>query len=196
MLRTTRKTAVRCRRATLQQIHNTMVASPEEVRNLVRHMTRMQLIRTCASWWPDTIAFRDPVVATKMALKSLARRILDLNDEIADLDRHIRLLVTELAPNLLALPGVGVENGGEFLVAAGDNPERLRSEAGFAMLLGAAPLPASSGKIQRHRLNRGGNRQANSALHMVVLFRMRTLALRLDQPAGGRGAHPLHSGEV
>lgn len=137
-------------------------------------MTRMQLIRTCAAWRPDTIAFRDPVVATKMALKSLARRILDLNDEIADLDRHIRLLVTELAPNLLALPGVGVENGGEFLVAAEDNPERLRSEAGFAMLCRAAPLPASSGKIQRHRLNRGGNRQANSALHMAVVFRMRT----------------------
>ncbi len=174
VLRTTRKTAVRCRRATLQQVHNTVVAAPEEVRDLVRHMTRMQLIRTCAAWRPDTIAFRDPVVATKMALKSLARRILDLNDEIADLDRHIRLLVTELAPNLLALPGVGIENGGEFLVAAGDNPQRLRSEAGFAMLCGAAPLPASSGKIQRHRLNRGGNRQANSALHMVVVFRMRT----------------------
>lgn len=78
VLRTTRKTAVRCRRATLQQVHNTVVAAPEEVRDLVRHMTRMQLIRTCAAWRPDTIAFRDPVVATKMALKSLARRILDL----------------------------------------------------------------------------------------------------------------------
>lgn len=173
VLRTTRKTAVRSRRATLQQLHNTVVASPEEIRDLVRHMTRMQLIRTCASWRPDTIAFRDPAVATKIALKSLARRILDLNDEIADLDRLIKPLVTELGPKLLALEGVGVENAGEFLVTAGDNPERLSSEAGFAMLCGAAPLPASSGKTTRHRLNRGGNRQANSALHMVVMCRMR-----------------------
>lgn len=66
-----------------------------------------------------------------------------------------------------------MECAGQYLVTAGDNPERLRSEAGFAMLCGAAPLPASTGKIKRHRLNRGGNRQANSALHMIVLVRMR-----------------------
>jgi transposase len=173
VLRTTRKTAVRARRATLQQLHNTVVSAPEETRDLVRHMTRMQLIRTCAAWRPDTIAFRDPTVATKIALKSLARRVLDLSDEIADLDRLIKPLVAELGPKLLALEGVGVENAGEFLVTAGDNPERLTSEAGFAMLCGAAPLPASSGKTNRHRLNRGGNRQANSALHMVVMCRMR-----------------------
>ena len=173
VLRTTRKTAVRARRATLQQLHNTVVSAPEETRDLVRHMTRMQLIRTCAAWRPDTIAFRDPTVATKIALKSLARRVLDLSDEIADLDRLIGPLVAELGPKLLALEGVGVENAGEFLVTAGDNPERLTSEAGFAMLCGAAPLPASSGKTNRHRLNRGGNRQANSALHMVVMCRMR-----------------------
>lgn len=114
-----------------------------------------------------------PAVATKIALKSLARRVLDLSDEIADLDRLIAPLVGELGPKLLALVGVGVENAGEFLVTAGDNPERLTSEAGFAMLCGAAPLPAASGKTNRHRLNRGGNRQANSALHMVVMCRMR-----------------------
>jgi len=173
VLRTTRKTAVQCRRATLQQLHNTIVAAPEEIRDLVRYMTRMQLVRTCAAWRPDAIAFRDPAVATKIALKSLARRILELGDEVADLDRLIERLVAELAPGLLALPGVGTQNAGEFLVAAGDNPERLTSEASFAMLCGAAPLPASSGKTQRHRLNRGGNRQANSALHMVVVSRMR-----------------------
>lgn len=173
VLRTTRRTAVHCRRAGLQQLHNTVIAAPEEVRDQVRYMTRMQLVRTCATLRPDTIAFRDPTVATKIALKSLARRILDLNDEIADLNRLIEPLVAELAPPLLALKGVGVESAGQFLVTAGDNPERLRSEAGFAMLCGAAPLPASSGKTTRHRLNRGGNRQANSALHMVVLVRMR-----------------------
>ena len=174
VLRTTRKTAVKCRRATLQQLHNTIVAAPEEVRDQVRNLTRMQRLRTCAAWRPDIVGYRDPVLATKLALKHLARRVLDLNDEIAELDRLITPLVEELAPNLLRLEGVGVTNAGELMVAAGENPDRLRCEASFAMMCGACPIPASSGKTQRHRLNRGGNRQANSALHMVVVCRMRT----------------------
>jgi len=174
VLRTTRKTATKCRRAALQQLYNTIVAAPEEVRDQVRNLTRMQLIRTCVAWRPDSVGFRDPVVATKISLKSLARRVLELSDEIADLDRLIGPLVEELAPTLLKLEGVGTENAGEFIVTAGENPDRLRCEASFAMLCGACPLPASSGKTERHRLNRGGNRRANSALHMVVICRMRT----------------------
>ena len=174
VLRTTRKTAIKCRRAALQQLHNTIVAAPEEVRDQVRNLTRMQGLRTCAAWRPDTVGYRDPVVATKLSLKSLARRILDINDEIAELDRFIVPLVEELAPSLLELEGVGTENAGAVMVAVGDNPDRLRSEASFAMMCGVCPIPASSGKTQRHRLNRGGNRQANSALHMVVVCRMRT----------------------
>jgi transposase len=174
VLRTTRKTAVKCRRATLQQLRNTITAAPEEVRDQVRNLTRMQRLRTCAAWRPDPLAFRDPATATKIALRSLARRLLDLNDEIAELDRLIAPLVQELAPNLLEREGVGIENAGELLVCAGDNPERLRSDAGFSMLCGASPIPASSGKTVRHRLNPGGNRQANSALHMIVVCRMRT----------------------
>jgi len=174
VLRTTRKTAIKCRRAALQQLHNTIVASPDEVRDQVRNLTRMQLLRTCASWRPDILVYRDPVVATRIALKSLARRVLDLNDEVADLDRLIDPLVEEIGSALTQLHGVGTDSAGEFIVAAGENPDRLRSEGGFAMLCGACPIPASSGKTQRHRLNRGGNRQANSALHIVVLSRMRT----------------------
>ena len=83
-------------------------------------------------------------------------------------------MVEELAPSLLELEGVGTENAGAVLVAVGENPDRLRSEASFAMMYGVCPVPASSGKTQRHRLNRGGNRQANSALHMVFVCRMRT----------------------
>ena len=174
VLRTTRKTAIKCRRAALQQLYNTIVAAPEEVRDQVRNLTRMQRLRTCAAWRPDTVGYRDPVVATKLSLKSLARRILDINDEIAELDRFIVPLVEELAPSLLELEGVGTENAGAVMVAVGDNPDRLRSEASFATMCGVCPIPASSGKTQRHRLNRGGNRQANSALHMVVVCRMRT----------------------
>jgi len=173
VLRTTRKTAIKCRRAALQQLHNTIVAAPDEVRDQLRNLTRMRRLRLCAAWRPDALGYRDPVTATKIAIKSLARRILDLNDEVADLDRLIEPLVEELGANLTQLEGVGTDSAGEFIVTAGENPDRLRSESGFAMLCGACPIPASSGKTQRHRLNRGGNRQANSALHIVVLSRMR-----------------------
>lgn len=173
VLRLTRSTAVKSRRAALQLLRNHIVSAPDELRDQVRDLTRMQLIRTCAAWRPDTAGFRDPSCATRIALKSLARRILELDDEVALLDELTEPLVRELAPQLLERPGIGVEVAGQLLVTAGDNPERMRSEAGFAMLCGAAPLPASSGKTQRHRLNRGGDRQANSALHMAVVSRLR-----------------------
>ena len=173
VLRLTRSTAVKSRRAALQLLRNHIVSAPDELRDQVRSLTRMQLIRTLASWRPDASGVRDPGCATRIALKSLARRILELDDEVALLDELIEPLVRELAPRLLERPGIGVEVAGQLLVTAGDNPERMRSESGFAMLCGTAPLPASSGKTQRHRLNRGGDRQANSALHMAVVSRLR-----------------------
>lgn len=127
--------------------------------------TRMQLIRTLATWRPDLSGYRDPVTATKISLKSLARRYLELHDEIADLQFPMHALVEELAPDLLARVGIGYEPAAQLLITAGHNPERLTSEASFAMLCGAAPLPASSGMTTRHRLNRGGDRAANSAAH-------------------------------
>jgi transposase len=173
VLRLTRSTAVKSRRAAQQLLRTQIVSAPEELRDQVGNLTRMQLIRTCASWRPDTTGFRDPVRATRIALKSLARRVPQLGDEIADLDEPIQTLVEELAPRLPAATGIGVEVAGQLLVTADDNPQRLRNEAGFAMLCGVAPLPASSGKTQRHRLNRGGDRDANSALHMAVISRLR-----------------------
>jgi transposase len=173
VLRLTRSTAVTSRRAAIQLLRNHIVSAPEELRDQVRNLTRMQLIRTCAAWRPDATGFRDPVVATRIALRSLARRILELNDEIATLDELIAPLVQELAPSLVQATGIGIEIAGQLLVTAGDNPDRLRNEASFAMLCGVAPLPASSGKTQRHRLNRGGDRAANSALHLAVIVRMR-----------------------
>jgi transposase len=173
VLRVTRNTAVRARRNALQLLRMSIVSAPEELRDQVRNLTRMQLIRTCAAWRPDATNAADPVTATRIALKSLARRMLELGDEIAMLDELIAPLVTGLAPQLLERIGIGIEVAGQMLVTAGDNRARLRSEAGFAMLCGVAPLPASSGMTQRHRLNRGGDRQANSALHLAVISRMR-----------------------
>ena len=96
-----------------------------------------------------------------------------MDTEIAELDAELAPLVRQSAPDLLALYGVGPETAGQLLVTAGDNPERMRSEAAFAHLAGAAPIPASSGRTHRHRLNRGGDRAANNALHTIALVRMR-----------------------
>ena len=172
VLRLTRSTAVRARTKALQLLRHHIVSAPDEVRDQVRNLTRMQLIRTCAAWRPDTVGYRDPVVATRISLKSLARRILELNDEIADLDALIEPLVRELAPQLVAASCIGIESAGQLLVTMGDNPTRIRSEPAFAMLCGVAPLPASSGKTQRHRLSRSGNRDANRARYLLALGRM------------------------
>ncbi|MEU1036733.1 transposase [Streptomyces mirabilis] len=114
-----------------------------------------------------------PAAAVKLALKRLAKRYQHLSGEIADADAELRALITHTAPGLLALPGVGAETAGPLLVTAGDNPDRLASEASFSHLCAAAPVPASSGRTDRHQLNRGGDRQANRALHPIVLVRMR-----------------------
>jgi len=104
--------------------------------------------------------------------RTLARRVAYLDDELDNLAVVIRPLVQRTAPGLLAMHGVGYDVAAKLLVAAGDNPHRLRSEAAFAHLCGVAPLEASSGKTRRHRLNRGGDRQANNALYRIVITRM------------------------
>ena len=169
-----RKTAVSARRIALQMIHNTIVCAPDALRDQLRNLTRMQLVRTLASWRPDLTAYRDLDSAYRIGLKSLARRYLELHDEIADLDVMIAAIVNELAPNLVARNSIGHIGAAQLLLTAGDNPERLRSEASFASLCGVSPVPASSGKTVRHRLNRGGDRAANSALHIIAIGRLRT----------------------
>ena len=103
---------------------------------------------------------------------SLARRHRRLSEEIADLEGQIARLVPEAVPTLAGLRGVGTDTAASLLVAVGDNPQRLKSEASFALLCGVAPVPASSGKTMRHRLNRQGNRDADRALHVLALGRM------------------------
>ncbi len=114
----------------------------------------------------------DPSAATKFALRELARRYRSLNEEVVALDGELDQLVAKRAPKLLELVGVGTDVAGALLVTAGDNPDRLRSEGSFAHLCGVAPIPASSGRIHRHRLNRGGDRSANQALWRIVLVRL------------------------
>ena len=174
VLKVCRKTAVAARRVALQMIHNTIVCAPEELRESLRKMTRMQLVRTLAAWRPDLSDYRNVASAYRIGLKSLGRRYLELHDEVADLDVMIAAIVTDLAPALVARNSIGTESAAQLLLTAGDNPQRLRSEAAFAALCGVSPVPASSGKVTRHRLNRGGDRAANSALHIIAIGRLRT----------------------
>ena len=105
-------------------------------------------------------------------MRTLGRRVLALDEEMAALDELLTELVTATAPELLELHGVGIDTAATLLVAAGDNAQRLRHEAAWAHLCGVAPIEASSGKTVRHRLNRGGDRQANHALWRIVITRM------------------------
>jgi transposase len=150
-----RKTAVSARRVTLQMIHHTIVCAPDGLRDQFRSLTRMQLVRTLGSWRLDLTASRDLESAYRIGLKSLGRRQLELHDEIADLDAMIAAIVDGLAPNLVARNSIGHIGAAQLLLTSGDNPERLWSEASFASLCGINPVPAWSGKIVRHRLNRG-----------------------------------------
>ncbi|WP_187431339.1 IS110 family transposase ISMch6 [Roseobacter fucihabitans] len=165
--------AVQARRIALQIIQTTIVCAPDRLRDTLRKMTRMQLIRTLAAWQPDLSGYRDVEEAYKIALKSLARRYLELHDEVADLDDMIEAIVKDLAPELIARNSIGLNSAAQLLLTAGDNPERLRSETSFAALCGVSPVPASSVKTTRHRLNRGGDRAANSALHIIAIGRLR-----------------------
>jgi transposase len=174
VLKACRKTAIAARRVALQLIQNTIVSAPDELRESLRTMTRMQLVRTLAAWRPDLSDYRNLTSAYRIALKSLGRRYLELHDEVADLDVMIAKLVDELAPELIARNSVGYESAAQLLLTAGDNSGRLQSEASFAALCGVSPVPASSGKVSRHRLNRGGDRAANSALHIIAIGRLRT----------------------
>ena len=155
-------------------IQNPIVCAPDGLRDALRSMTRMQLIRTLAAWRPDLTAYREVEAAYRIGLRSLARRYLELHDEIGDLDAMIGAIVEDLAPSLIIRNSIGHIGAAQLLLTAGGNPERLRSEASFAALCGVSPVPASSGKVVRHRLNRGGDRAANSALHIIAIGRLRT----------------------
>lgn len=172
-LRVTHRSAERARTQATNQLRSLLDTAPAPLREQLRTLSLRQLVQRTARYRPGA-DLGDPTVATKAALRSLARRWLTLTHEIVDLERQLERLVRAAAPpELLAEFGVGPDVAGALLVAAGDNPERLKTEASFAALCGASPLDASSGRQRRHRLNRGGNREANSALWRIVMVRLR-----------------------
>jgi transposase len=173
VLRIAERSAVTVRADAQRRMKALIVTAPDGLRAQLRGLTSRELIATCAARRPDTAKLDDPATATIIALRSLARRHQQLSTEINELQALVTPLVTRINPALLALKGIGPDVAGQLLVTAGANPGRVRSEAAFAMLCGAAPLPASSGRTVRHRLNRGGDRQANAALYRIVMCRLR-----------------------
>jgi transposase len=159
------------RTKTLNQIRHLGFTAPDDLRERFSGVSREALAAHAAKIRPSTGS--DVVThATKLALRTLGRRVLDLDEQTAALDAALGELVVATAPNLLELYGVGVDTAAILLVAAGDNAARIHSEGAWAHLCGVAPVPASSGKVIRWRLNRGGNRQANHALWRIVFTRM------------------------
>lgn len=170
LLRVARRSAMKARTQAANQLRCLVVTSPDRIRAEVRHLSVARLVAVACAWRPGRPS--DPDAASKVALRSVARRYRALTAEIEELDHEIRTLVETAAPALLALPNVGPETAAALLIAAGDNPQRLKSESSFAHLCGVAPRQASSGKTHRHRLDRGGDRAANSALYTITLGRM------------------------
>ena len=171
VLRTARRSAMQSRTQCANQIHTLVDTAPDPVRVQLAGQALAGIIARAPLLTVGT-DLADPAACAPWTLQTLATRWAFLDDQLADLDHHLDRLVPRAAPSLVAQFGVGTDTAGALLVAAGDNPERLRSEAAFAALCGVAPLPASSGKTNRHRLNRGGNRDANQALWRIALVRM------------------------
>lgn len=188
-LRVARTGAVKARAVALTQLKALIKTAPDPLRARLRDLDGAALLAACACLrpargpapTPATSARRsprpgvllDPVAACKRSLSSLSRRIGTFDEEVAILDDDLGPLLAATSPTLLGLFGVGPDVAGQLLVTLGDNPGRLRDEAAFAHLCGVAPVPASSGRTNRHRLNRGGDRGANHALWRIAMSRLR-----------------------
>ncbi|MGC0252511.1 IS110 family transposase [Pseudactinotalea sp. Z1748] len=166
-----RRSALKARTAAAVQIKSLLVTAPEALRARFRGLNDADLHAQLAAVRPGP-ATEGIQPATLTAMRHLARRHRALTTEITELETDLDTLVTRVAPALRAAHGIGPVTAAPLLIAAGDNPDRLTSEASFAALCGAAPIPASSGKTTRYRLNPGGDRQANAALHQIILVRM------------------------
>lgn len=171
-LKVARDTAVKGRTQAMLTVKAIIVTAPAGLREQLDGITgTMALIRRLAALQPGKLT--STTASAKASLRAIARRWLALDAEIKAHDRHLEKLTQECAPAMLEAHGIAAGTAAEMLLLVGDNPDRIRSEAAFAKLCGACPIPASSGKTNRHRLNRGGNRQANAALYRVVIVRTR-----------------------
>jgi transposase len=182
MLRVARASAVRARTQAFNNMFHTMISGPSEVRDRLVELTKRTFVNHCLALEPETEDLielvdepdRLTVASVQLTLRDLARRWKHLDAEAKELSRQIKGLVEHVAPELVALFGVSSELAGQFLVTVGDNTDRIRNEAAFAKLCGVSPKPASSGRTSgRHRLNRGGDRAANSALYIITIVRLR-----------------------
>jgi transposase len=188
-LRVTRRGAVKASTQAGNQLRDLIVTAPEPLRAKLVCLSTGDRVRLAAGFRPGDLT--DPLEATKQAMASLARRYQRLQAEITELDAALDALVDRVAPApFVAAQGVGVQVAATLLTTVGDNPHRLRSDGCFAALCGASPVDASSGKQRRHRLNQGGDRQANSALWRIVFVRMshdpRTKAYVAKRTAEGK----------
>jgi transposase len=169
-LRVARRSAMKARTQAANQIRDVIVTAPDDLRAQLSALGTPARVRACARFRPGQVS--DPAEAARRALRCLARRHQALSAEISELDEVLGQLCAQAGPALLAARGVGPEVAAALLIAAGDNPGRLRTEASFAALCGASPVQASPGKITRHRLSRGGNREASNALRRIAMVRL------------------------
>ena len=185
-----RDTAVKGRSQAMRTLKAIIVSAPAALREQLDRVTgKVTLIRRLAAMRPGSIT--STMDAAKTSLRAIARRWLALDAEIKEHDAQLGLLTAAKAPDLIKAHGMAAGTAAEMLLLVGDNPERIHSEAAFAKMCGVCPIPASSGKTNRHRLNRGGNRQANAALYRVAIVRMRGHQPTLDyvrrRTAEGKG---------
>ena len=171
MLKSAKDSAVKARTQAGNQMKALVVTAPAELREKLDGLTTSALAKRCRSFRPGHMD--NPTAAAKYTLRSLACRYRQLNKEIKDLMAELARLIRMTAPALVKAFGVGPDTAAALLIAAGSNPDRLHSEASFASLCGVNPIPASSGRTNRHRLNRGGDRQANAAHYRIVVVRLR-----------------------
>lgn len=173
MLRVARIGAIKAKTAAINTLRAMVITAPEPLRQHLRDLSASALISSCMRLRPDTDRLGDPVNAAKAALRSIATRARQLELESRSIKKQLDELTKSVAPATSAVFGLGPDTVSALLVTIGDNPDRLRSEAAFAHLCGVAPIPASSGKTNRHRLHRGGDRSGNQALHIAVVVRLR-----------------------
>ncbi|MGW2787722.1 IS110 family transposase [Streptomyces populi] len=167
----TRDSAVKARKQVINQLKAILISADPALREQLAALGRAALVTACVDL--DDAQHPGAGSAVLHTLRTLARRIKALTAEATDLAKRMETLVKDVAPALLEEHGVGVDSAACLLIAAGDNPERLTGEDAFAALCGVSPVERSSGKTHRHRLNRGGDRQANAALFRIVLTRLR-----------------------